>query len=254
MPAPLHSLAAASACCRGPGHPAPARAVVSALLRLLRPGTAPWEPSWGALGAAIAAGALAAAALAAIPVFAAPARAQAIEGAPIAVMGLSLSMTARQVIAALRPQALELRARSHACPTAPAVRCTDFVRARMPDGWLTIRFADSPPGAAAGRSLAWRIRLTIIGAGNMDPRQVRAAAAAHYGPPTQPDRQLWCPGVTPGSACPPNQPRLRLIRRPNGASVLSLSDPGLRNRLARDSAASMPSAGARAARAVPPAG
>jgi hypothetical protein len=211
-----------------------------ALLRLFCPGTAPWEPPWATIGAGIAAALAAAmaAAIAATPACAAPpppppasvsAAGGAIQAAPIAVMGLSLAMTAHQVLAVLRPQALALQTRAHPCAGAPAARCIDLVRARMPDGSLEVRFVEAPPGGP-GRSLAWRVRLTIAAHG--DPQGIQAAAAADYGPPTEPAHQLWCPGVTRGTVCPADQPRLRLAHGPNGASVLSLSDPGLRARLA----------------------
>jgi hypothetical protein len=246
------------------------------------------------LGAALAAAVLGAVALALRPSFAYAAEPDfAADAAPVAVMGLSPAMSARQVLAVLRPQALELRRSTRPCAAAPTARCTALIRARTPDGWLTIRFADaaafhgpishdSAPGdpistdrgttdrgsASAGTSgadrapapgvaaagdpaIAWQIRLTISGAGTMDPDHVRAAAAAHYGQPTAPAANLWCPGVAPGAPCPADRPRLRLIARPTGASVLILSDPGLRDRLARPDA--MRSAGVRT-RAAAPAG
>ncbi|MBW4092282.1 MAG: hypothetical protein HIU82_14410 [Proteobacteria bacterium] len=250
-------------------------------------------------GKALAAAVLgAAASLVLLPPFARAAEPDfAADAAPVAVMGLSPAMSARQVLAVLRPQALELRRSTRPCAAAPTARCTALIRARTPDGWLTIRFADAaaidgpisrdsapgdsmttdsistdrastdrgsasagPPGAdrapaseaAAGDpAIAWQIRLTISGAGTTDPDHVRAAAAAHYGQPTVPAANLWCPGVAPGAPCPPDRPRLRLIARPTGASVLILSDPGLRDRLARPDA--MRSAGVRT-RAAAPAG
>ena len=124
----------------------------------------------------------------------------------------------------------------------------------MPDGWLTIQFADvlAADGAATDAAVAWQIRLTIS-AGNLGPREMRAATTAHYGAPTMPGAQLWCSGIAPGTPCPPNRPRLQLIDRPNGTSVLILSNPGLRDRLDRAPAA-MRSAGARVRPAAAPAG
>ena len=214
-------------------------------LRLFRPGVAPWEPPWAAIGAAMAAALGAALGASVAPALAAsPPR----DSAPIAVMGLSLAMTPTQVLAVLRPQARGLRVATHACPGTPAARCIGRIRTRTPDGWLSVRFAD-PAAGDSGAGRAWRIRLVIAGAGAgagaADPRVMRAAAAAHYGPPTEPDRSLWCPGRPAGSVCPPDRPRLHLVRRADGSSVLSLSDPGLRARRRRAAAPSaiMQSAG-----------
>ena len=228
-----------------------------ALRYLLHPGQAPGETPRDGIGAALAVAALVATAgFAAIAPPAARAAAPdiATAAAPVAVMGLSPSMTARQVLAVLRPQALELHQTTRPCAAAPTARCTALIRARMPDGSLTIQFADAlaADGAATDAPVAWQIRLTIS-AGNLGPREMRAATTAHYGAPTTPGAQLWCPGIAPGTPCPPNRPRLRLIDRPNGTSVLILSNPGLRDRLDRASAA-MRSAGARVRPAAAPAG
>lgn len=153
-----------------------------------------------------------------------PARA-AQAGAPVAVMGLRLGMTPADALAALRPQARRIDRTTGRCGAA---RCVAALRARVPDGWLEIRFAPAGTSSPTAREAAWRIRLTIRGAGAADPRQVRAATEAQFGPPAQPSGLLWCPGAAPGSRCPPQGPRLRLTRGTHGARILSLSDPALR--------------------------
>ena len=257
MRAALRSFAAASMVrprSRG-GLPHPP--IGRALRRLLHPGQASGKTLRGGIGATLAAAALAATVSFVVivpPTARAAAPDIATDGAPLAVMGLSPSMTARQVLAVLRPQALELSQSIRLCAAAPAAGCTALVRARMPDGWLTIRFADAPTanGPAADASVAWQIRLTIS-SGNLGPREMRAATTAHYGAPIAPDAQFWCPGIAPGTPCPPDRPRLQLIERPNGTSVLILSDPALRDRPAR-TPATMRSAGARVRPAAAPAG
>jgi hypothetical protein len=189
--------------------------------------------------------------------------------APVALMGLSLGMTARQVVALLRTQdrpgghpgahgpadrwrPVRLALHSHRCRAVPAASCPDLLRAETPDSRLLVRFAESPPGPAGGRALAWQISLTIdaaTGAGTVPPP--RGAAAAHGAPPA---RQLWCPGVAPGAPCPAEWPRLSMTRGEDGRTVLILTDPGLRDRLARRPGVVTPSAAAWWRRAAPPAG
>ena len=223
---------------RSAGSPAPGPYACGAPTdRPVRPGATPPGTLWTAIAAALLAAAVLA--LPTAPASAAPSEPAQV-GAPVAIMGLSLAMTAPQVMNVLRPQVLRLSRHTHPCPAAPAARCTDLILAHTPDGALMIRFADTQPGDPSGPALAWRIRLTIRGAGLTAP--------------ARPARQLWCLGVAPGAPCPPGRPRLRLIRRPDGTSILSLSDPGLRDRLARASAAAMRSAGARPPHAPPPAG
>jgi len=170
--------------------------------------------------------------------------------APIALMGLRLGMTPADVLAVLAPQAARVVRRTRPCGGRTG-RCLATLRARTPDGWVEVGFAptDASAGNArrpAAREMAWRIRLMIGGAGSADPRQVRAATVAHFGPPSGPSRMVWCPG---GAPCPPRGPRLRLIRSAHGTSILSLSDPAL-----RDPPAMLSRPGAPRSRNSPPAG
>ena len=170
--------------------------------------------------------------------------------APIALMGLRLGMTPADVLAVLAPQAARVVRRTRPCGGRTG-RCLATLRARTPDGWVEVGFAptDSSSGNAhrpAARETAWRIRLMIGGAGSADPRQVRAATVAHFGPPSGPSRMVWCPG---GAPCPPHGPRLRLTQGAHGTSILSLSDPAL-----RESPAALSRPGAPPARTPAPAG
>ena len=165
--------------------------------------------------------------------------------APIALMGLRLGMTPADALAVLAPQATRIVRRTRTCGTA-AAGCLATMRARTPDGWVEVGFSPRDPRRPGAREAVWRIRLTIAGAGATDPRRVRAAAVAHFGPPSEPSPLLWCPGGTP---CPPRGPRLRLIRGAHGASILSLSDPAL-----RDPPAALSRPGAPRSRNSPPAG
>ena len=154
-----------------------------------------------------------------------------------AIMGVRLYMTAAQAAAVLRVQAPALERSTHACAAAPAIRCTGLLRAHVPDGVLTVRFLDNPPGLAAGRESAWRITLQLDPREADDPRALRAGAEAHYGPPSSRRPLLWCTTPAPtGGGCAADRPRLRLTGAANVPSVLRLSDPGLAARNARSRA------------------
>ena len=151
-----------------------------------------------------------------------------------AVMGVRLYMTAAQAEAVLRVQAPALERATHACAAAPSARCTDLLRARMPDGVLTVRFVDNPPGRTAGSESAWRITLRLDPREGADPSALRAGAEAHYGPPSSRRPLLWCAAPAPaGGGCAAGGPRLRLTDATNAPGVLRLSDPGLAARNAR---------------------
>jgi len=157
--------------------------------------------------------------------------------ARFAVMGVRLYMSAAQVTAVLRAQSPALERATHACAAAPAARCTNLLRARMPDGVLTVRFLDNPPGLAKGRETAWRITLRLDPRRDADPRSLRAGAEAHYGPPSSSRPLLWCAAPAPiGGGCAADRPRLRLTEAANAPGVLRLSDPGLAARNARQGA------------------
>ena len=121
--------------------------------------------------------------------------------AQFAVMGVRLYMTATQAEAVLRAQSSAVERATHACSAAPAAPCTSLLRARMPDGVLTVRFRDSPPGFAAGQEIAWRITLRLDPRHGVDSRALRAGAEAHYGPPSTRRPLLWCDGPAPGGGC-----------------------------------------------------
>ena len=99
----------------------------------------------------------------------------------------------------------------------------------MPDGVLTVRFLDSPPGLAAGPETAWRITLRLDPRQGADTSALREGAEAHYGPPDTLRPLLWCatPAPAGGGACAADGPRLRLTDTPDRPVVLRLSDPGL---------------------------
>ena len=168
MRAAITHSAAAPAHVRRPGGAGSARPVPP---RARRPGAAPSGPLRAAIAAALLAAAAAALAAPAGTAAAAPPD-PATTGAPVAVMGLSLSMTAHQVAAVLHRQALRLHIQSDTCAAAPAKACTDLIRARTPDGWLSVRLAEDP-AHAAGTTLAWRIRLTIDGSARAAPARPR---------------------------------------------------------------------------------
>ena len=140
----------------------------------------------------------------------------------IAVMGLHPGMTPAEVLAALRPQAPTVARRLGACPKGhagqPTGNCLRALSARVPDGRILISFAGRP-------ARAWRIRLLTDD--TADPRRLRAAALANFGPPAYPGALLWC-ATRAGGGCGPAGPRLRLRSGPGGVSILSLSDPSLR--------------------------
>jgi hypothetical protein len=107
----------------------------------------------------------------------------------------------------------------------------------MPDGVLTVRFLDNPPGPAAGSETAWRITLRLDPRETADPSALRAGAEAHYGPPSSHRPLLWCTAPAPtGGGCAADRPRLRLTDATNAPGVLRLSDPGLAARNARQGA------------------
>lgn len=154
-----------------------------------------------------------------------------------AVMGVRLYMTAAQAEAVLRMQVPALERATHACAAAPAARCTGLLRARVPDGVLTVRFLDNPPGPAAGSETAWRITLRLDPRQGADPRALRAGAQAHYGPPSSRRPLLWCTAPAPtGGGCAADRPRLRLTGAVSAPGILRLSDPGLAARNARQAA------------------
>ncbi len=154
-----------------------------------------------------------------------------------AIMGVRLYMTAAQAAAVLRVQAPAIGRTTHACAAAPAARCTGLLRARVPDGVLTVRFLDNPPGPAAASETAWRITLQLDPRQAADPRALRAGAEAHYGAPSSRRPLLWCAAPAPtGGGCAADRPRLRLTDATNAPSVLRLSDPGLAARNARQGA------------------
>ncbi|MGC8475052.1 MAG: hypothetical protein ACP5NP_01735 [Acetobacteraceae bacterium] len=141
-----------------------------------------------------------------------------VRAAGIAVMGLHPGMTVAEVLAALRPQTQTVARRLGACPGRGAGRCLRALSALVPDGRILVSFAGSP-------ARAWRIRLLTDT--TADPRRLRAAALASFGPPAQPGGLLWC-ARSAGRGCGPKAPRLRLRSAPGGGSILSLSDPSLR--------------------------
>ena len=195
----------------------------------------------GAIWGPVRAGALAAGLLAGSGLALPPARAAAWAGSSgpgrFAVMGVRLYMTAAQATAVLRRQAPALERTTHACAAAPAARCTGLLRARVPDGVLTVRFLDNPAGLAAAREAAWRITLRLDPRQGTDPRTLLAGAEAHYGSPSSRRPLLWCTDPAPtGGSCAANRPRLRLTEATNAPSILRLSDPGLAARHARQAA------------------
>lgn len=94
-----------------------------------------------------------------------PRPAPAAEPAHFAVMGVRLYMSAQEVLAALYAQGVRedgVHEHIHPCALHAAAACTDSITARLPDGPITVRFADAPPGFNEGREAAFSVvyRLT----------------------------------------------------------------------------------------------
>lgn len=70
-----------------------------------------------------------------------------------AIMGLRLHMSAQEVLEVLYAQGIRedgVREHVHPCALHAAAACTGSITARLPDGPITVRFADAPPTLVRG--------------------------------------------------------------------------------------------------------
>jgi hypothetical protein len=159
------------------------------------------------------------------------------EPAHFAVMGVRLYMSAQEVLAALYAQGVRedgVTEQVHPCALHVAVACTGTITARLPDGPITIRFADAPPGFNAGREAAFSIAYRLNG-GPSGADQVRGVAEERFGPLSDAADGAWCATAT-AKTCPPDLPRMIFRRTGAGVGELALTDLGLPSRLASGAA------------------
>lgn len=164
-----------------------------------------------------------------------PNAAPAAEPAHFAIMGVRLTMSAQEVLSVLYAQGVRDSAISesvHPCAMHAAVACTGNLTAQLPDGPITIRFADTPPGYGDAREAAFSI--TYRPDDGADQGQlVRAVAEERFGRFSDPADATWCAADQKG-ACPIGQPRMTFHALGQGGGEMTLTDPGLPLRLAAE--------------------
>jgi hypothetical protein len=160
---------------------------------------------------------------------AAPRLAPAAEPAHFAIMGVHLYQSAQEVLTVLYAQGVREDAVSehvHPCALHAAAACTDSIVARLPDGPITIRFADAPAGFNAGREAAFSITYRLL-RGPRDAAAVRSVAEERFGRLSD---GAWCAPTT--AACSEDLPRMAFRQAADEANELTLTDFGLPHRLA----------------------
>ena len=164
-----------------------------------------------------------------------PNAAPAAEPAHFAIMGVRLAMSAQEVLSVLYAQGVRDNAISesvHPCAMHAAVACTGSLTARLPDGPITIRFADTPPGYGDAREAAFSITYrSDEGAGQ--GQLVRAVAEERFGRFSDPADATWCATDQKG-ACPIGQPRMAFHALAQGGGEMTLTALGLPLRLAAE--------------------
>ncbi len=173
---------------------------------------------------------LSAALLASVVVSGRPA--PAAEPAHFAVMGVRLYQSAQEVLTALYAQGVREDAVTehvHPCALHAAAACTDSITARLPDGPITIRFVDAPPGFNDGREAAYSISYRLL-RGPKDSAAVRDVAEERFGRLSDSADGAWC--APTAAACPEDRPRMAFHHGDNSADELMLTDLGLPGRLA----------------------
>lgn len=164
-----------------------------------------------------------------------PDAAPAAEPAHFAIMGVRLSMSAQEVLTVLYAQGLRDNAISesvHPCAMHAAVACTGSLTAQLPDGPITIRFADTPPGYGDAREAAFSITYRL-GDGVGQGQLVRAVAEERFGRFSGPADATWCAPDQKG-ACPIGQPRMTFHAFGQEGGEMTLTDLGLPLRLAAE--------------------
>jgi hypothetical protein len=175
---------------------------------------------------------LLAAGLAASGMSASPARGA--EPSRFAVMGVRLYMSAQEVLTSLYAQGVREDAVTehvHPCTLHASAACTDTITAKLPDGPLTVRFTDAPPGFNDGREAAFGITYTLMRRGPGSVQEVRASAEERFGPLADEAHSAWCARVA-AEGCAADQPRMSFEQSADGRSVLALTDAALPARLA----------------------
>lgn len=161
--------------------------------------------------------------------------APAAEPAHFAIMGVRVSMSSQEVLAVLYAQGVRDSAISesvHPCAMHAAVACTGSMTALLPDGSITIRFADTPPGYGDAREAAFSITYrSNDGAGQA--QLVRAVAEERFGRFSDPADATWCAPDQRG-VCPAGQPRMTFHAFGQGGGEMALTDLGLPLRLAAE--------------------
>lgn len=116
----------------------------------------------------------------------------------------------------------------HPCTLHAEASCTDSITASLPDGPITIRFTDAPPGFNEGREASYSIvyRLTR---GLGSAAGVHAAAEEQFGQLSDAADGAWCIGT--GAACLEDRPRMAFRHGADGTGELLLTDLGLPARL-----------------------
>lgn len=164
-----------------------------------------------------------------------PNAAPAAEPAHFAIMGVRLSMSSQEVLAVLYAQGVRDNAISesvHPCAMHAAVACTGGMIARLPDGSIRVRFADTPPGYGEAREAAFSI--TYRSDDGADQGQlVRAVAEERFGRFSDPADATWCAPDQKG-VCPIGQPRMTFHALGQGGDEMALTDLGLPLRLATE--------------------
>ncbi len=158
--------------------------------------------------------------------------APAAEPAHFAVMGVRLYQSAQEVLTSLYAQGVREDAVTehvHPCALHAAAACTDSITARLPDGPLTVRFADAPPGFNDGREAAFSITYRLL-KGPKDAEAVRSVAEERFGRLSDSADGAWC--APTAAACPEDSPRMAFRHDVAGADELTLTDLGLPGRLA----------------------
>ncbi|HEY5088529.1 MAG TPA: hypothetical protein VIK30_01090 [Polyangia bacterium] len=166
-----------------------------------------------------------------------PRPAPAAEPAHFAVMGVRLYMSAQEVLTALYAQGVRedgVNERVHPCARHAASACTEAIMARLPDGPITIRFTDAPPGFNDGREAAFSVAYQPNG-GASRADAVRSVAEERFGPLSDAGDGAWCAKVASG-ACPEDGPRMTFRRSRAGVAELALTDLGLASRLSAGAA------------------
>jgi hypothetical protein len=162
-------------------------------------------------------------------------RAAVAHPASFAVMGVRLYMSAPEVLTSLLASGIKpehVTESVHPCTLHQASACTGAISVRLDGGAkLEIRFTDAPSGFNEGREAVTEVEYTLPHAG---PQLARARAPSfeeRLDESAEAPNGTWCLRGN-DETCRPEEPRMSVSTTSSGAVVMSLSDPGLRSRLA----------------------